>query len=75
MESDCGLSGDAPEVEMTTLNTILRYRKRLLWMLLAVMVVSAVWVLKVEVAYQRNSRHLPAQYRLRMHGRPYNWKA
>jgi hypothetical protein len=60
---------------MTTSNTMLRYRKRLLWMLLAVVVASALWALKVEVTYQRNARHLPAQYRLRMHDRPFNWKA
>ena len=59
---------------MTMLSLRLRYRKRLLWMLLAVVVASALWVLKVEITYQRNVRHLPTQFRLRTHERPYNWK-
>lgn len=59
---------------MTMLSLRLRYRGRLLWMLLAVVVASALWVLKVEITYQRNVRHLPTQFRLRTHERPYNWK-
>ncbi len=43
-------------------------------MLLAVIVASALWVLKVEITYQRNVRHLPTQFRMRAHERPYNWK-
>ena len=60
---------------MTMLNLRLRYRKRLLWMLVAMVFASALWVLKVEIAYERNVRHIPTQFRLRTHGRPYNWKA
>ena len=60
---------------MTILNRRLRYRERLLWMLVAMVVASALWVLKVEITYERNVRHIPAQFRLRTHGRPYNWKA
>ena len=60
---------------MTRLNPVLRYRKRLLWMLLGVVLASALWVLKVEVTYQRNVRQVPTQFWLRMHPRPYNWKA
>ncbi len=59
---------------MTILSLRLRYRRRLLWMLLAVVVASALWVLKVEITYQRNVRHLPTQFRLRTHERPHNWK-
>jgi hypothetical protein len=44
-------------------------------MLLGVVLASALWVLKVEVAYQRNVRQVPTQFWLRMHPRPYNWKA
>jgi hypothetical protein len=58
-----------------TMNPVLRYWKRLLWMLLGVVLASALWVLKVEVAYQRNVRQVPTQFWLRMHPRPYNWKA
>lgn len=58
-----------------TLNRMLRYRKRLLWMLLAVVVASALWVLNVEITYQRNVRQIPMNFRLPTQGRPYNWKA
>jgi hypothetical protein len=60
---------------MNMLDRLLRYRKRLLWMLLALAAVLALWVLKVEITYERNARHIPTQFRLRTHGRPYNWKA
>jgi hypothetical protein len=60
---------------MTTLNPGLRYRKRLLWMLLGVVLASVLWVLNVEITYESNARHVPIQFRLRTHARPYNWKA
>jgi hypothetical protein len=60
---------------MMMLNLRLRYRTRLLWMLLPVVVASALWVLKVEFVYERNVRNVPMNFRLRTHQRPYNWKA
>lgn len=60
---------------MMLLNRRVRYSKRLLWLLLAAIVASALWVLKVELAYERNVRHLPAEFHLRQHSRVYNWKA
>ena len=57
------------------MNPVLRYWKRLLWMLLGVVLASALWVLNVEITYQSNARHVPTQFRLRAHARPYNWKA
>jgi hypothetical protein len=60
---------------MTRLNPGLRYRKRLLWMLLGVVLASALWVLKVELTYERNVRGMPTNFQLRTHARPYNWKA
>jgi hypothetical protein len=57
------------------MNPVLRCRKRLLWMLLGVVLASALWVLNVEITYQSNARHVPTQFRLRAHARPYNWKA
>lgn len=57
------------------LNRRVRYPKRLLWLLLAAVVASALWVLKVEVTYERNMRHMPTDFRLRHHARVYNWKA
>jgi hypothetical protein len=58
-----------------TINPVLRYRKCLLWVLLGVVLASALWVLNVEITYQSNARHVPTQFRLRTHARPYNWKA
>jgi hypothetical protein len=55
---------------MTMLNGVLRYRKRLLWMLVAMVVASALWVLNVEITYESNARHVPMQFRLRTHARP-----
>jgi hypothetical protein len=60
---------------MTTLNRLLRYRKRLLWMLLAVIVASGLWVLNLELTYERNVRHIPTNFLLRTHSKPYIWKA
>ena len=60
---------------MTMVNPLLRYRKRLLWMLVTLVAVSALWALKVEITYERNARHVPTHFRLRSHTRPYNWKA
>ena len=57
-----------------TMNPVLCYRKRLLWVLLGVVLASALWVLNVEITYQSNARHVPTQFRLRTHARPYNWK-
>ena len=60
---------------MTMLNRRVRYRKRLLWMLVAMVVASALWVLKVEITYERNVRGMPTNFQLRTYQRPYNWKA
>jgi hypothetical protein len=59
---------------MTMLNLRLRYRRRLLWIALGMITASALWVLKVEITYERNVRHVPTQFRMRTHDRPYNWK-
>jgi hypothetical protein len=60
---------------MTMLNLRLRYRKRLLWMLLAMIVTSGLWVLKVELTYERNVRHIPTNFHMRRHNSPLSWKA
>jgi hypothetical protein len=52
----------------------LRYRKRLLWMLLMAVATSVLWVLKVEVAYQHNVRHIPTKFQLRRHVPLTSWK-
>jgi len=32
-------------------------------------------VLKVELTYERNVRHIPTDFHLRQHARIYNWRA
>ena len=59
---------------MTMSNSALRSRKRLLWMLLALVAASLLWVLKVEVAYQRNVRHIPTSFQLRRHVPLTSWR-
>jgi hypothetical protein len=41
--------------------------KQILWTVLAVAAASALWVLNVELTYQRNVRHLPAAFQPRRH--------
>ncbi len=42
----------------------LRFEKRWLWLLLAVLALPLLWVLQIEVAYERNLRHgIPADFR------------
>lgn len=42
----------------------LRIEKRWLWLLLALSMLPLLWVLQIELAYQRNVRHgIPADFR------------
>ena len=54
---------------------MLRYKKQLLWISVAIVLASALWVLNVEVTYERNVRHIPTNFRLRHHDPPIRWKA
>ena len=54
---------------------MLRYRKRLLWIVVAAALASALWVLNVEFTYERNVRHIPTNFRVRHHTPPYRWRA
>lgn len=54
---------------------MLRYRKRLLWIAVTAILASALWVLNVEITYERNVRHIPNNFRLRRHSPPNQWKA
>jgi len=54
---------------------MLRYRKHLLWIAVAAVVASALWVLNVEITYERNVRHIPTNFRVRHHTPPYRWRA
>jgi hypothetical protein len=39
-------------------------RKRIAWGLLIAIAGAALWVLNIEVTYERNVRHIPASFRL-----------
>jgi hypothetical protein len=43
-------------------------------MLLVAVAASVLWVLKVEVAYQRNVRHIPTSFQLRRHVPLTSWR-
>ncbi len=54
---------------------MLRYGKRLLWIAVAAILASALWVLDVEITYERNVRHIPSNFHMRRHNPPNRWKA
>ena len=54
---------------------MLRYKKKLLLIVVAVVLASALWILNVEITYERNVRHIPTDFRVRHHNTTYRWKA
>ncbi len=41
-----------------------RLEKKILWLLLAVLLLPALWILQIEFTYERNIRHgIPADFR------------
>ena len=54
---------------------MLRYKKTLLWMAVLLVLTSAFWVMKVEITYEQNVRHIPTDFRERNHARIYLWRA
>ncbi len=55
---------------------MLHNRSRILWMAFALALAIAVWVLNIELTYERNIRRgIPADFRIHHLHRAYNWKA
>jgi len=54
---------------------MLRYRKRLPWIAVVAALASALWVLNVEITYERNVRHIPTNFRQRHSNPPNRWRA
>ena len=54
---------------------MLRYKKKLLLIAVAATLASALWILSVEITYERNVRHIPTDFRVRHHHPPNPWKA
>ena len=54
---------------------MLRDSKFLLWFAVALVFASALWVLNVEVTYERNVRHIPTNFRLHHQSPACLWKA
>lgn len=44
-----------------------RFVRRVMWALLAAFMISALWVLKVEITYRRNAERMPALYHFGRH--------
>ena len=41
--------------------------KRILWIMLAVTIVLALWGLNIELTYERNIRHMPTSFQMERH--------
>ena len=54
---------------------MLRDSKPLLWFTVALILASALWVLNVEITYERNIRHIPTDFRERPHNVTHRWRA
>ena len=54
---------------------MLRYGKHLLWIVVAGLLASALWMANVEITYQRNVRHIPTNFRQRHNNPPNRWRA
>ena len=54
---------------------MLRHSKRLLWIAAAAILAYGLWVLNVEITYERNVRHIPTGFRVRHRNPTYLWKA
>jgi hypothetical protein len=53
----------------------LRKRARVGWIVLALVLLPALWVLKIEVTYAHNVRHIPAAWRWQRHAPTRLWRA
>ncbi len=52
-----------------------RLGKKILWLLVALIALPALWILQVEVAYERNVRHgIPADFRMHPQHTVVMWK-
>ena len=52
-----------------------RFGKKLLWLLAALLALPALWILEVEVTYERNVRHgIPADFREQRHYEVVMWQ-
>ncbi len=54
---------------------MLRYGRHLLWFATALIIASALWVLNVEITYERNVRHIPTDFRMHQQSPTYRWRA
>ena len=52
----------------------MRKRKRVRWVMLALVLLPALWVLRIEITYAHNVRHIPAAFRPRRHASIRLWK-
>ena len=54
---------------------MLRYAKKIMWLLIAIAVGSALWALDVEITYERNVRHIPTNFYHWHRAAPHRWRA
>lgn len=49
-------------------------KRTILWTIIAVLMIAALWALKIEATYQNNVRHIPAGFHIRPHHTTHMWK-
>jgi hypothetical protein len=53
---------------------MLQNKRRMIWMLVWLAMVSALWALNVEVTYEHNARRMPTDLPLRHRLAVFNWR-
>ncbi len=55
---------------------LVRYKRRILWAMLAIVLLPVLWVLEIEITYERNVRRgIPADFTVPRPHVVYMWKA
>jgi hypothetical protein len=54
---------------------MMRNKRRLIWVVVSLVITSALWALNVEVTYEHNARRgIPANFQSRHQPTVYNWR-
>jgi hypothetical protein len=69
--------GGLPAEELEALSGArdLRKKKQVLWIVLAAVFAFSLWLLNIELTYERNVRHMPAEFQPYRHVITHSWKA
>ena len=53
----------------------MRYAIKIMWLVIAVVLASALWALEIEITYERNVRHIPTNFHQWHRATPHRLKA